>query len=132
MTQVVLVAVGAAVGSIGLIVAWQRRWDWRQILAFNVGVCALAGAVAGSQVFVAQQTMLSSFLGYGLFGTAATFASSLLPASPPRNVSDAWLLIRRTGAIVAVNALFCATAASATYMLFAGSFFYVRGTTSVG
>jgi hypothetical protein len=130
MIHLVLVAVGAAAGSMVFIVAWQRQWNWRQILVTNVVVCALAGAVAGALVFVAHETVLSSFLSYGLFATAAPFASSLLPLSPPRNVSDAWQLIRRTSAILAVNTLFCATAASATYMLVAGSFFYVTGPVS--
>jgi hypothetical protein len=127
MIHVVLVAVGAAAGSTAFIVAWQRRWNWRQILGANVVVCALAGGVAGTLVFTAHETVVSSFLGYGLLGTAAPFASSLLTLSPPRDVSEAWQLIRRTAGILAVNALFCGTAASAAYMLVAGSFFYVQG-----
>lgn len=127
MIQVVLVAAGAAAGSAGLIVAWRRRWSWRQILAFNVCLCALAGAVAGSQVLEARETAVTSFLGYGLCGTAATFVSSLLPPSPPHSRADAWRLVRRTAALLAVNALFCGTVAAATYMLVAGSFFYVSG-----
>jgi hypothetical protein len=127
MIHVVLVAAGAAVGAVGLIAAWEHRWSWRQIAAFNAGVCALAGAVAGSQVFEAHETALTSFLGYGVFGTAATFVSSLLPSSPPRDVADAWRLIRRTAGVLAANALLCGTVASATYMLVAGSFFYVQG-----
>ena len=127
MIHLVLVAAGAAAGSVGFIFVWRRRWDWLQILAFNAGVCALAGAVAGSQVFEGHETALTSFLGYGLFGTAATFVSSLLPASAPRDASDAWRLFRRTAGILAVNTLLCGTIASATYMLIAGSFFYVQG-----
>jgi hypothetical protein len=128
MTHFVLVAVGAAAGSMAFIVAWQRRWDWRRILAFNVVVSALAGAVAGALDFVAQENVVSSFLSYGVLGTAAPFASLLLPPSAPRNVSEAWHVIRRTVGIVLVSTLFCATAASATYMVIAGSFFYVRAT----
>jgi hypothetical protein len=126
MIHIVLVAVGAAAGSMVFIVAWQRRWNSRQILVANVVICALAGAVAGALVYVAQENMASSFLSYGLLGTAAPFASSLLPPSPPRNAPDAWQLIRRSAAILAVNILFCATAASATYMLIAGSIIYAH------
>jgi hypothetical protein len=126
MIHIVLVAVGAAAGSMVFIVAWQRRWNSRQILVANVVICALAGAVAGALVYVAQENMVSSFLSYGLLGTAAPFASSLLPPSPPRNAPDAWQLIRRSAAILAVNILFCATAASATYMLIAGSIIYAH------
>jgi hypothetical protein len=125
MIHIVLVAVGAAAGSMVFIVAWQRRWNSRQILVANVVICALAGAVAGALVYVAQENMVSSFLSYGLLGTAAPFASSLLPPSPPRNAPDAWQLIRRSAAILAVNILFCATA-SATYMLIAGSIIYAH------
>ena len=124
MIQLVLVAVGAAAGSMVFIVAWLRRWTWRRILAANAIVCALAGAVAGALVFGAQESVFSSFLNYGLLGTAAPFASTLLPSSPPRNMSDACQLIRRTGAILAGNTLFCATAASVTYSLVVGSFIY--------
>ena len=127
MIHLVLVALGAAAGSTAFILAWQRRWNWRQILGANVVVCALAGGVAGALVFTAHETVASSFLGYGLLGTAAPFASSLLTLSPPRDVSDGWQVIRRTAGILAVNALFGATAASATYMLVAGSYFYVHG-----
>jgi hypothetical protein len=128
MTHLVAVAVGAAAGSAGFIVAWQRRWCWRRIVGFNVIVSALAGAVAGALDFFAQENLVSSFLSYGLLGTAAPFASSLLPASAPRTVSDAWKVIRRTAGILAVSVLFCATAASATYMVIGGSFFYLRAT----
>jgi hypothetical protein len=130
MTHLVLVAVGAAAGSMGFIVACQHRWGWRRILAFNVGVCALAGAVTGALFFVSEENLLWSFLSYGVLGTAAPFASTLLPPSPPHNVSDGWRFVRRVAGILAVNTLCCATAASATYMLIAGSFFFAQGGTA--
>jgi hypothetical protein len=128
MIHFVLVAVGAVAGAMAFMVAWQRRWDWRRILAFNVAVSALAGAVAGALDFVSQENVVSSFLSYGVLGTAAPFASLLLPTSAPRDASDAWDVIRRTAGILVISTLFCATAASATYMVIAGSFFYVRAT----
>jgi hypothetical protein len=128
MIHFVVVAIGAVAGAMAFIVAWQRRWDWRRILAFNVAVSALAGAVAGALDFVAQENVVSSFLSYGVLGTAAPFASLLLQPSAPRNAADAWQVIRRTAGILVVSVLFCATAASATYMVIAGSFFYVRAT----
>jgi hypothetical protein len=127
MISTVLVAVGAAAGAVGLIAVWERRWSWRQILGFNAGICALAGAVAGSQVFQSHETVLTSLLGYGVFGTAATFVSSLLPVSAVHDVADARRLLRRTAGVLVANTLVCATVASATYMLVAGSFFYVQG-----
>jgi hypothetical protein len=124
MMHVVLVALGAAAGSMAFVVAWQHRWGWRRVLALNVS--ALAGAVAGGLLFASQQNLLFSFLSYGLLGTAAPFASSLVPVSSVRNAADAWRLVRRVAGILTVNTICCATAASATYMVIAGTFFAVN------
>jgi hypothetical protein len=126
MTHVVLVALGAAAGSTAFLVAWRHRWGWRRVLALNVGVSALAGAVAGGLLFASEQNVLFSFLSYGLLGTAAPFASSLVPVSTVRNATDAWRLVRRVAGILSVNTICCATAASATYMVIAGTFFAVN------
>jgi hypothetical protein len=130
MIHAVLVAVGAAAGCLGFVVAWQLGWNRRQVLQGNVAVCAVAGVVAGVLVFAAQQNVGSSLLSYGLLGTAAPFASALLPLpkSPPRNVSEAWGLMRRTAASLALNTLLGASATSATYILIVGGVLFTRGT----
>ncbi|MEO3761518.1 hypothetical protein ABGB19_24970 [Mycobacterium sp. B14F4] len=128
MTHLVLVALGAAAGSVGPILGWHRRWSRLRVLGFNVAVSALAGAVAGALDFVAQESVVSSFLGSGLLATAAPFASVLVSQAPPRDGPDAWRFIRRAAGVLAISALFCATAASVTYMIIAGSFFYIRAT----
>jgi hypothetical protein len=123
---VVLVALGSAVGSVVFLTAQRRRWCWRRILAVNAGICAVAGALAGILIFGASNSVIWSFIGYGVLGTAAPFTSTLVPLSPPHRTSDAWRLISRTGALLAVNALFCATSAMAAYMIVVGGLLYVR------
>jgi hypothetical protein len=128
MIHLVLVALGAAAGSAVFVRAWQHRWDWRRILTVNVVVCACAGAVAGALDFMSRESVVLSFLGYGLLATAAPFAATLLPLAPVRDNADAWRLVRRTAGRLTLHSLLCATAASATYMVIAGSFFYLRAT----
>ena len=93
----------------------------------NVGVSALAGAVAGGLFFVTQENLVFSFLSFGLLGTAAPFASLMLPRSPIRDAADGCRLIREVTGVLALNVVCCATAAAGTYMLIAGSFFAVQG-----
>ncbi|ULE33623.1 hypothetical protein [Mycobacterium sp. IDR2000157661] len=123
-----LVAIGAGAASMVLLVAWRRRWGWRTVLLFNVVVSALAGAVAGALGFVNPESPLAALLSYGLLGTAAPFLSTLLPPTAPRDVAEVWSLLRRSAGILALTTLCGATAASATYMVIAGAFFYLRAT----
>lgn len=126
MISGVLVALGAVVGAVALAASWQAGWGWRQIVYVNTGVSALAGALAGALIFSANQSVLALFLGFGVLQTAAPFASVLLPFPSPQDASEAWRLIRRTCGLLALNCAFCATAASAAYILFSGGAIYIH------
>ena len=84
MIHLVLVVLGAAAGSMGFIAAWQHRWGWRTMLAFNAAVSAMAGAVAGALYFASPDNPLHSLLSYGLVGTAAP-----LHVYPPAAIASA-------------------------------------------
>jgi hypothetical protein len=121
ITDLLLVAAGAAAGAPAAVYLYRNADRWR-IIAINSVVCALLGCLT------ALQTTMDSpppvlLVGEGLLVTAAPMTTVLLPlaAIDPRGYP--WQTIRRTARTLALTAMYCSAFAMIGYLsvyVFAG------------
>jgi hypothetical protein len=113
VTQLLLVAVGGALGSaVFLILYYHPPSQWR-VLAVNSGACMVLASVV---TLVPQLGMAFGLVAFGVLTSVAPLTSVLLPMPKILRPADAWRLIRRSSIALAVNAVFCTSFAVAGYL----------------
>jgi fluoride ion exporter CrcB/FEX len=113
MSQLAWVAFGGALGSALALALYQWAGSQWRVLAVNTAICAVMGMFAAA---APHSPALQALLGYGVLSTSVPLTSVLLPLPTIAQPTDAWRLLRRTGAALAINGVFCAAFAMAGYL----------------
>ncbi|OBK01073.1 hypothetical protein A5746_03655 [Mycolicibacterium conceptionense] len=114
ITDLLLVAAGAAVGAPTAVYLYRNADRWR-IIAINSVVCALLGCLTALQSTMdAPPPVL--LVGEGLLVTAAPLTTVLLPLAAIDLREYPWRTIRRIARTLASTAMYCSAFAMVGYL----------------
>jgi hypothetical protein len=125
VTQVLLVALGGALGSaVFRMLYYQPPSQWRVVVVNSAACMVLASVVT----LVPQLGMAFGLVAFGVLTSVAPLTSVLLPMPKVLRPADAWRLIRRSSIALAVNAVFCTSFAVVGYLgVYIGATIYYGG-----
>jgi hypothetical protein len=113
VTQLLLVALGGALGSaVFLILYYNPPSQWR-VLVVNSAACMVLASVV---TLIPQVGTAFGLVAFGVLTSVAPLTSVLLPMPKILRAADAWRLIRRSSIALAANAVFCTSFAVAGYL----------------
>ena len=113
MTQLLLVALGGALGSAVFLILYHHPPSQWQVVAVNSAACMVLASVV---TLVPQVGMAFGLIAFGVLTSVAPLTSVLLPMPKVLRPADAWVLFRRSSIALAVNAVFCTGFAVAGYL----------------